>query len=219
MRANFICFLVLAALIVKGPLAFAQDVSYEEIVRSNLKNMTKLSGTFDLFDEKTQKVRNLRMIEILSDVRKEGSAAFVPVRFRDISTGDIVLVEVKVKMISEGRYDSQWAIKEVQTLKNETAAKETYTDEEIYQAINDYIKKQTKFTKNMMLFDPKTESMRSLELKSLSKEIRRFGILSIVAAEFKDVNSNDDLTVDFNVKKTKRGLEVDTMKIKKIKTP
>ena len=135
-----------AALIFSVSSIFAQDVSFEEIVRGNLKNMTKLSGTFDLYDSEVDQIRNLRMLEILSDIKKEGDDAFVPVRFRDINTGDIVIVEVNVKMISEGRYDSQWKIKEVQKLVNNTSLKENYTDEEIQHVMRDYYKKQSKFS-------------------------------------------------------------------------
>ena len=197
----------------------AQEVSYEEIVRGNLKKMTKTSGTFDLYDADANKVRNLRMLEILPDVRKEGSSAYVPVRFRDVASGDIVMVEVRVTMVSEGRYDSKWSIKSVEKIKNDESKKEHYEDAEIQQVMKDYIEKQTKFTGQLMLFDATIENMRKLELVELRSEVRRFGILSISTAEFKDVGSQEKLSVDIHVKNKDGKLEVDSLKIKKVSKP
>jgi len=217
MRRFILHILILAFILARPVLAGAQKVSYEEIVRGNLKKMTKHSGTFDLYDGETEKVRNLRMIEILPDIREEGKNAYVPVRFRDISSGDIVLVEVKITMISEGRFDSHWSIKEVQGVKNDEKKKESYTDAEVQQVMKDYIAKQSKFTGHVTLFDQKTQKMRTLDLTELGKEVRRYGILSISTARFLDVESQEKLEIDINVKNNKGKLEVESLKIKKVK--
>jgi hypothetical protein len=206
-----------AAMLLPLQVALSQEISYEEIVRGNLKKMTKDSGTFDLYDAQAGKVRNLRLLEILPDVRMEGEAAFVPSRFRDIASGDIVMVEVRVAKVSTGTYDSKWTIKSVEQAESGEPKKENYTDAEIQQAMKDYIEKQSKFTGYVMLFDQKTESMRKLELVELKAEVRRFGILGISTAEFKDVGSQEHVTIDIHVKNNDGKLEVDSLKIKKIR--
>jgi len=187
----------------------------KDIVTKELNQKTKLVGTFDLYEESTKKVRNLRMISVEEPVEdKEGVR--VPVKFRDNSSGDMVTVEALLQPSNNTYKVSDWKITKVEAApKVET--KESYTDEEVRKAIDDYLAQQTKFTDNLMFFDPKIENMRKLQLVEFKNNYRHFGILTIETADFKDIETGDILTMDILVKVKKGLLEVDSLKIRKIK--
>jgi len=181
----------------------------KDIVTKELNQKTKLVGTFDLFDEGTKKVRNLRMMSIEEPVKdKDGQR--VPVKFRDEATGDMVTVDA---MLKDNKV-TEWKITKVEAPKIET--KESYTDAEVKQVIDEYLAQQTKFTEYLMFFDPKIENMRKLQLTGYKNDYRHFGILTIETADFKDIDTGDTLTMDIHVKVIKGVLEVESLKIRKV---
>ena len=216
MRSITLHAFFIALLLAVHP-AVADGPSYTEVIQNDLNKRTKLVGTFDLYDDSTRKVLNLRMLSIENGLlQQKGDEAVVPVKFRDIATGSIVTLEAKIVKKAGQSVVNEWVIAKIEAPEEKVKKKENYTDEEIRQVMTDYVTQQSKFTENFQLFDPDKQIMRRLELVELSKEIRHFGILSLAEATFKDLESAETLIVDFRVKNKDGVLEVESFKIKKV---
>ena len=194
------------------------SLACKDAIQQDLNQKTKAIGTFDLYDDATRRVFNLRLISMEEPSEKAGKIA-VPVKFRDTASGDAVTVEAYLKEKDGKLRVDEWKIAGVEVVQDKTPRKDNYTDEEVRQAIQDYVKKQTEFTVNLLFYDPVKDDMRKLQLVSLDNVVRHFGILSIVSATFKDVGSNETIVMDIRVKVKKGLLDVDTMKIQKVNKP
>jgi len=187
-------------------------------VEEELKNKTLQSGTLDVFDKDTQKVRNLRKIKINDDVKKKRKKYFVSVEYRDINTGDIVELEIVVVKKRSGVEVADIEIKNVQKLaQTEESREKEYSDQEIQDFMHEYLDKQTQFSDGkVMLFDKDTEKMRGLVLKEIKKEVRRLGIFYHSTAKFEDADTGAILMVDISVQKKKGKLKVQALRIRKV---
>jgi len=192
------------------------ELNFQQIISDDLKQRSMGSGSFDLFDASVNKVRNLRVMEFGDKIKQKKNEAVVPVKFRDVSTGDIVTVEAKLTESDGGWAVGEFEIKEVQEFKLTADMNKKFSDDEVRYAILEYVKSQMEFSEYLMLFDEKREKMRKLKLLNLDNEIRRFGVLSISMAKFEDVESRETLVIDVHVKNQKGFLEVTSLKIRKM---
>ena len=192
----------------------------QDVVKKHLQEKTKGSGTLDLFDEKIDAVRNLRMMESHDAVKKEEGLYVVPIDYRDIKTGAVVDVEV-----SAVNKDNAWTVKSID-IKNITEihagdtapdANKEYSDNEIQDVMKKYLLQQAKFTGSIALFDGERKKMRNLELLQMSKEVRRLGAISISSADFKDKDSGEKVVVDVAVENQKGKLSVQSLRIREVK--
>ena len=78
-------------------------------------------------------------------------------------------------------------------------AKKEYSDTDVQQFIQDYIKKQTKFSETMNLFDEEKNKMRNLKFLEAKETVKRLGSISIVRGNFEDVDSHEILGIDIVV--------------------
>jgi hypothetical protein len=180
-----------------GPLADA--------VKAEIKNKSKTSGTLDVFDNKTQKVRTLDLIGL-----KETGKDTVTGDFRDTKTGDVVTAEVKVTNGKVGDFN----IVKAEPPKPVQQAKKDYTDKELQDFMKEYIDTQAAGTGVFQLFDEKTKKMRQLQFVKLQEKVRRYGIIGISTAEFKEKDTGNTVLADINVENKKEGLEVTAVRIK-----
>jgi hypothetical protein len=178
-----------------------------DAVKAEIKNKSKTSGTLDIFDNKTQKVRTLDVIGL-----KETAKDTVTGDFRDTKTGDVVTVEVKVADNKVGDFN----ITKAEPPKPVQTAKKDYTDQELQDFMKEYISTQAAGTGTFQLFDEKTQKMRKMEFIKLQEKVRRYGIIGISTAEFKEKDTGDTILADMNVENKKEGLEVTAVRIKSI---
>jgi hypothetical protein len=176
-----------------------------DAVKAEIKNKSKATGTLDVFDNKTQKVRTLDVIGL-----KETAKDTVTGDFRDTKTGDVVTVEVKVADGKVGDFN----ILKAEPPKAAQQAKKDYTDKELQDFMKDYIDTQAAGTGVFQLFDEKTKKMRQLQFVKLQEKVRRYGIIGISTAEFKEKDTGNTILADINVENKKEGLEVTAVRIK-----
>ena len=73
----------------------------EEEVKSFMQEyidtQSQATGTFDLYDEKAQKMRNLQLVKLGEKLRRYGIIAISTVEFKDKNTGDTVMVDVNTE--------------------------------------------------------------------------------------------------------------------------
>jgi len=178
-----------------------------DAVKAEIKNKSKTSGTLDIYDNNTKKVRTLDVIGL-----KETAKDTVTGEFRDTKTGDVVTVEVKVADNKVGDFN----ITKAEPPKPVQQAKKDYTDQEIQDFMKEYITTQAAGTGVFLLFDEKIKKMRNLEFVKLQEKVRRYGIIAITTAEFKEKDTGDTILADVNVENKKEGLEVTAVRIKNI---
>ncbi|MCK5579732.1 MAG: hypothetical protein KAJ18_00505 [Candidatus Omnitrophica bacterium] len=202
------------------PEVFSTDVQVEEVVKASLKKRTKNTGTLDIYDEKIDAVRNLRMIKFPEVIQKEEGSYIAAIDYRDINSGAIVTVAVTVE-VKDGVLDvvnlEMDQIKELAKQHEEAGEKKEYTDHDVQDFMKTYLKQQTKFTGSLMLFDEDNNKLRKLELVELKQEVRRLGTLNISRAEFKDIESGEVLGVDVSVLDKKGSLEIQALRIREIR--
>ncbi|GEM_PF-2133560 len=184
-----------------------------EAVKAVIKGRSKSTGSMDIYDSKIEKVRNLDLMNLQPTVAKDGDDQVVTGDFRDTKSGDVVTLEIKVGGV-EGAYEiKDTAITNAQAPQAVKEEKKDYTDEEIQNFMKDYITIQAQTTGTFDLFDEKLGKMRNLEFVKLDEKVRRYGVIGISTAEFKDKNSGDTVLVDVNTE-NKNGLSVTAMRIK-----
>jgi len=188
-------------------------------IQDNLKTRVIASGTLDIYDEKINAVRNLRMTKLPEKVEEKDGVFTALVEYRDIKSGDMVTVEAAV----DGQ-KTPLAVKELKMVKVEknsaapaaTANKE-FTDAEIQSFMKNYIDQQVKFTGTLMLFDQERKKMCSLQLVSLDSVVKRMGIFFSSRAEFKDTENGDILAIDVSVENKQGALGLQALRIREVK--
>ncbi len=176
-----------------------------DAVKAEIKERSKTSGSLDIFDSKTEKVRTLDMMSL-----SDAGSGKVTGEFRDTKTGDVVTVET---MVTDGKV-GDFTIVKAEPPKPVQQAKKDYTDQEIQDFMKEYIDTQSAGTGVYLLFDEKKKDMRKLEFVKLQEKVRRFGIIGISTAEFKEKDTGNTLLVDLNVENKKNGLEMTGVRIK-----
>jgi hypothetical protein len=177
-----------------------------EAVKSEIQNRKMTSGTLDIYDSKTDKVRTLDLM----DLKEEGDK--VTGHFRDTKTGDVVSVQVKVTDGKVGDFEITGS-EPAQALQE---VKKDYSDQELKDFMKDYITTQSAGTGVFQLFDEKTQKMRQLEFVKLQDKVRRYGIIGITTAEFKEKDTGNTILTDVNVENGKEGLNVTAVRIKNV---
>lgn len=188
-----------------------------DAVKADIAERRKASGKLDIFDGKTNKVRTLDFIEFKSGTKQDGDMQLVQADFRDTTTGDVVTMDIKITKDKDAYVVKDMAIASVAA----PAAKEVkkdYTDEEVKSFMHDYIDTQSQATGTFDLYDEKAKKMRNLQFVKLGDKLRRYGIIAISTAEFKDKNSGDTVMVDVNTE-NKEGLSVTAMRLKSVSKP
>ncbi len=194
----------------------------QDVVKKYLQEKTKISGTLDLFDDTSKSVRNLRVIEMHPEIKSADNLFVVPIDYRDIQTGAIVNVEISVEKSNDALSVKSVEIKKVTEInagQDAEAVKKDFSDAEVQDVMKKYIAQQSKFTGSVSLFDEDRGKMRSLELISLTEEVRRLGTLHISRAEFKDQDSGQKLGVDITVENQKGALSVQSLRIREVIKP
>lgn len=191
----------------------------EEAVRTYINEKIKITSTVDIYDAGIDKVRNLRLLEILPDLKNENDAQIVTLNFRDINSGDVVLVKAIVKESAGAFSVASFDIAGVTALAKAAAADpaKEFSQSDIEAVITEYITKKSKFTKTFDLFDEKKQGFRHLEFSAFEGELRRFGVLNILRAAMKDTESSEILKLDFTVENKAGVLSVTTVKVFEIK--
>lgn len=191
------------------------DPAVADVIKAEVTKRKKASGKLDLYDVQANKVRTLDLINLRPEVKKDGDLSVVTGDFRDTSSGDVVALDIKLTG-DAGSY----AVKEM-TIASVTAApvqeiKAEYTDDEVKTFMKEYVDTQAQATGSFDLYDEKAKNMRSLELVKVDDKLRRYGIIAIATAEFKDKKTGDSVFVDINTE-NKEGLSVTAMRLKSVK--
>jgi len=191
------------------------DPAVADVIKAEVTKRKKASGKLDLYDVQANKVRTLDLINLRPEVKKDGDLSVVTGDFRDTSSGDVVALDIKLTG-DAGSY----AVKEM-TIASVTAApvqeiKAEYTDDEVKTFMKEYVDTQAQATGSFDLYDEKAKNMRSLELVKVDDKLRRYGIIAIATAEFKDKKTGDTVFVDINTE-NKEGLSVTAMRLKSVK--
>lgn len=191
------------------------DPAVADVIKAEVTKRKKASGKLDLYDVQANKVRTLDLINLRPEVKKDGDLSVVTGDFRDTSSGDVVALDIKLTG-DAGSY----AVKEM-TIASVTAApvqevKAEYTDDEVKTFMKEYVDTQAQATGSFDLYDEKSKNMRSLELVKVDDKLRRYGIIAIATAEFKDKKTGDAVFVDINTE-NKEGLSVTAMRLKSVK--
>lgn len=196
----------------------SQDL--QNAIRKGLQEKVKLSGTLDLFDNTLNKARNLQWMEC-KEVNKQGEEYVALIDYRDIHSGDVVTVEVVSTEENGNMVVKNTTIKNVVSLTVQKGAEEKkdFPDKEIQEVMNNYVTQQAKFTGSFMLFDETNNKMRTLQLVSIEEKVRRFGILFISTAEFKDLTSSEVVLADITAENQQGQLNVKSVKIKTVNKP
>ena len=191
------------------------DPAIVDVIKANIKERSKASGKLDLYDGKTNKVRTLDLIELKAGLTKDGDLNVVKGDFRDTTTGDVVSLDIKLTADNSSVKDMVIASVAAPTAKE---VKKNYTDEETNKFMQEYIDTQSQATGTFDLYDEKTQKMRNLQFVKLDEKLRRYGIIAIATAEFKDKNTGDKVMVDVNTE-NKDGLSVTAMRLKGVSKP
>lgn len=202
--------------------SFALDVepslpAIQEVVTQNLQERTKLSGTLDLMDPQTNKIRNLKMVNFEDKIEHKDSMLVAFIDQRDIKTGDLVSTAVNL----EGK-DGKLMVKDYTIVKVMPAAvktvdpNKTFSDGEILEFMMEYLKSQAQQTGSVSLFDEQKNQLRDLELVKMDEKLRRLGIIYITSAEFKDKTSAEVCMVDITVNNKKGELEIQSLRLRSV---
>ena len=187
-----------------------------DAVKAEIKNRSKTSGTLDIYDAKIDKVRTLDLMNLKETVAQDGDNQTATGDFRDTKSGDVVTIEIKITGM-EGAYQvGDFNITGAQAPQAVKAEKKDYTDEEIQNFMKEYITTQSQGTGTFDLYDEKLQKMRNLEFGKLQEKLRRYGIIAIATAEFKDKTSGDGVLADINVENQNTGLSVTAVRIKNV---
>ena len=187
------------------------NAEMEKAVTDYLLEKSKLSGTMDIMDEKSNTIRNLRLISIQKESLAGSGMPLVD--FRDINSGEIVMVELK---LHNGKVDSSQVIKVTPAESIILDPNKVFTDDEVQDFIKEYINTQAHLSGSFSLYDEAAKRLRNLELISLDSQLRRLGILFICSAEFKDSENKDTLQVDVTVENQKGKLQIQALRIRKV---
>lgn len=193
------------------------DPSLVEAIKTEISERRKVSGKLDIFDGQANKVRTLDLIEFKPNPTKDGEMDVVQADFRDTASGDVVTLDIKVAKDKDA-----YAVKDM-TIASVAApaakeVKKDYTEEDIKNFMHEYIETQSQATGTFDLYDEKAKKMRSLEFVKLDEKMRKYGIITIATAEFKDKASGETVTVDVNTE-NKEGLSVTAMRLKSVAKP
>lgn len=211
------------ALTAPAPVMAAEFGSVEASVQQYLGEKTKFTGSLDIYDEGIDKVRNLKLINLRRD-SLTGTGPDYEIRgdFRDLKTGDIMDVNVK---LAEGSGDLEvseigvLSVKYKKKEKDPEASKKKFTDKEVQEFIKSHITDRSKFGGTYGVFDVENEIYRQLKLIKLADDVRNFGILYINTVEFEDDKTGDKVSVDITLQNKDGELDVKTIRIKKIRKP
>lgn len=214
-----IVLIIGAAMIASASCAAEQKSGLLESVKNELKKKTARSGTLDIYDDDTEKVRNLRVINVEEKISEQDGKYFVLADYRDINTGDIVRVEIDVVSAGERTVLEDIRIQDVRTMgQDESLEAKEYTDQEIQAFMMEHLQKQGQFNEGkIMLFDKDSGQMRNLELKTLDPEVRRMGIFYSSSAQFADVAAGEILDIDMSVENKKGTLNVQALRIRNVR--
>ena len=188
-----------------------------DAVKADIAQRRKASGKLDIFDAKIDKVRTLDFMEFKSGTKQDGDMQLVEADFRDTTSGDVVTMDIKVTKDNDAYVVKEMAIASV-TAPAVKEVKKEYTEEEVRSFMQEYIDTQSQATGTFDLYDEKTQKMRNLQFVKLGEKLRRYGIIAISTAEFKDKNTGDTVMVDVNTE-SKEGLSVTAMRLKSVSKP
>lgn len=212
MLSIFFLFTLPAALPAQGI-----EETVREFIQKAIQEKTQLSGTFDLFDEENNKVRNLRLVEGPLGLNSQEGIHRMKAMFKDIKSGDSVELEFKVQEKEGILQDLNWQITKTEMAQLQKPPRDNeekvFGREDVQKALENYIFQKSKFTKTFDIFDTEITKMRKLEFVSFDDELRHFGILYILAAHFKDKGSQEMVKVDFTAENQGNSLAVKIVKI------
>ena len=198
------------SLVAQAPV-LDSTAELEKTVTDYLLEKSKLSGTLDIMDEKSNAIRNLRLISI----QKESlSGSGMPmVDFRDINSGEIVTISLT---LHSGEVESSQIVKVTPAESIILDPAKAFTDDEVEDFIKEYINTQAHLSGSFSLFDEDAKRLRNLELVTLDSHLRRLGILFICSAEFQDKDNKDTLSIDVTVENQKGKLQIQALRIRKV---
>ena len=190
-----------------------------KVIQENVKSQSIKSGTLDIYDEKINKVRNLRTMKFPETASENEGVFIAAIEYRDINSGDIVTVEATVDGKVTPLVVKDFKMVKIEKLKDrkEGEVKKEFPDEEIQAFMKSSIDQQVKFTGNLQLFDEERNKMRSLELVKLDTVVKRMGIFYTSRAEFKDVENGDLLGVDVSVEYKDGELTLQALRIREFR--
>ena len=178
-----------------------------EVIHSTIKERSKYTGTVDLYDEKIDRVRNLKLLKpMVEDIK---------VDFRDQTSGEIVTLEFI--MDEEGFTVEEIVIGEISKASKEAAApmeKKEYTDAEVQAAMQAYFDLQSKYTSGYMLFDPKQEKLLKLNIVKIREGVRRYGKRFISTVDAEEVEDGKKYVLDITMEDKGGRLDAKSVKIK-----
>lgn len=214
-------FIVLASVQAGMAQDKAETQNYDKVnkvIVRYLKERAKYSGTLDIYDEKLDKVRNLKKLGVAQEVEKNENVYTKLIDYRDMNMGDVLTVKISVV---EENGELEVLDPEILKVENKSAAKPTdtavkkeFTDEDINKAMKDYFDQKMQFTGTFDLFDPAQEKMKKLKLIKVDSKIRKFGSLNISSVEFSDVETGKTVIVDITVENKNGKLSISNVREK-----
>lgn len=73
------------------------DDEVKAFMQEYIDTQSQATGTFDLYDEKAKKMRNLQFVSLDEKLRRYGIIAIATAEFTDKSTGDVIKVDVNTE--------------------------------------------------------------------------------------------------------------------------
>lgn len=203
--------LILAALLIASNASAKGDLT--QMTEAAYKNLSKVSGTLDIYDRKIDAVRNLKFIKHLEGVEETREQYTTKGVYRDIQTGDVLEVNA---LFEKSESKSEFIKFEIGGILEKLEKKEDkeYTDEEILAFMKNNIETRAKWTGTYDIYDEKRGAMLKLELTEIGPDIRKFGKLSIASMNTKDTVSGANITLDITVEKNNGELSVKSVRIK-----
>ena len=234
-RQNFFILAIFLSLINLSGAAQSQpnaSPKIQSLINDYVKEKSKVSGKWDMYDEKADFVRNLELVAIQPEVKTEGDKHLVDANLRDFRSGDIVTVTCVI--VGEG---NNLKIEENQSSKVQKSsasgaeppaaassaaqpAPPINPDDAqkiIKEKITGYVEKKSKFTESFDLYDQGANKMRRLEMSRIDDQARNFGVVFINRVEFKDKDSGQTVGVDFQLENGGGSLEIKSVNIKDVK--
>ncbi|MFT5169966.1 MAG: hypothetical protein ACI9E5_000764 [Candidatus Omnitrophota bacterium] len=203
-------YLIVGLMVVGVSLGGVLNASADNfVVEEYIKAKAKYSGTFDLYDEKADQVRNLKIMEV-KESEVEGVTHVG--NFRDVNSGDTVYVNFNsVNGSVEGA-----VIASIEMYDSGVDPDKKFTDEEVLAVMKEYFDKRSKITGTFMQYDEEASTMRNLKFIEIGPKVRNFGKLFISTAKFSDEKAGQTIDIDITLVNKEGVLNTKTTKIKKV---
>ncbi len=209
---NKIFKIILTLLFLSPTFCYALDSQNQEmpiVIEKIINEKSKLTGTLDFFDEKENRVRNLKLLKVIDEKETQAQA-----EFRDNSSGDIVTVNFILTKDNGQLTITKMTITDIKPNVAKVSADTIYTDAQIQEVMTTYIIAKSQFTETFDIFDEAKNQMRKLKLITLDPAVRRYGTTLISTGTFTDTQTQQEVKIDITVENNNGELSVQGVRFK-----